>query len=97
MDLNFIWLIISIFWTIIAFIFSIMFWVNFIRVFFIERKIKKLYSERDAKISEIRKSTGLTSTVEGMSKQEMRNFNEQIEPLERKRRFILDKLPFLRK
>ena len=97
MDLNLIWLIVSLFWTFLAVVFTILYWVNFVRIYFLEMKINKFYAERDNKVKEIRKSTGLTTTIEGQSNMVIRNYNEQIEPLERKRRFIIEKLPFLKR
>lgn len=97
MNINIIWLILSIFWSVLAIVFTILYWINFVRICFLERKINKFYNERDDKVKEIRKSTGLTTTIEGKSNQVLRDYNDQIEPLERKRKFIIEKLPFLNK
>jgi len=96
-DFNLIWLILSIFWTIIVAIFTVLYWINFARVFFLEREINRLYKERDDKVKEIREAPTSTHIIEVKTHMTLRNYNERIEPLERKRRFIMEKLPFLRK
>lgn len=97
MDINLIWLILSIFWTILVAIFTVLYWVNFARIYFLEREINRLYEERDKKVKEIRTAPIATNVIEGKTRMALRNYNEQIEPLERKRKFIIEKLPFLKK
>lgn len=62
--------------------------IAFARVLHLEHRIKVHYKERDAKLKEI---------GNGQSDAVMRECQEMVEPLERQRRFILDKMPFMSK
>jgi len=64
-----------------------------------EKKINFLYKERDKKIEEEkeRMKGRLTGILEAKIKNLEEEYNPKIEELERKRRFILEKLPFIKK
>ena len=70
-----------------------------IKVWLYERKINFLHKERNRKIeAEKERMKGyLTSILETKIKILKKEYNPKIEELERKRRFILDKLPFIEK
>ena len=73
--------------------------INLLRVTCIERRIKKLDNQMRSEISSKRASErGIPQAlIDGQIKKIEVKFNEQIVRLERDRRFILDKLPFIRK
>ena len=62
-----------------------------------EKQINKLYEEKEEKIEKERRSTKLTAHIEGAIKNIKEEYKPKIEELERKRRFLLDKVPFLKK
>ena len=62
-----------------------------------EKQINKLYKEKEEKIEKERRSTKLTAHIEGAIKNIKEEYNPKIEELERKRRFLSDKIPFLKK
>ena len=62
-----------------------------------EKQINKLYNEKENKIKKERESTKLTMHIEGAVKNIKEEYNPKIEELERKRKFLLDKIPFLKK
>ncbi|MEA1936974.1 MAG: hypothetical protein U9N04_02575 [Patescibacteria group bacterium] len=62
-----------------------------------EKQINKLYKEKEEKIKKERRSTKLTMHIEGAIENIEKEYNPKIKELERKRRFLLDKIPFLRK
>lgn len=70
-----------------------------IRVMAKERKIKKLTIEMGEKIQQEKQSGRhvLQPFLEGAIKKMKKNYESKIEELERDRRYILDKLPFLKK
>jgi len=68
--------------------------VNFFRVLILETKINKLEDEKINKITEIRNQPITLNQVKGQSEKKDRDFEEKIQPLKRKRKFILEKLPF---
>lgn len=66
-------------------------------VLFYERRINKLHSELNEKIKkEKQRCVVLSDITVGINKLKD-NYSVQIDDLERKRRFLLDKLPFLKK
>lgn len=69
-----------------------------IRVIIIERKIKEIDCVMQKKKDELKKNPGLIiSTAEGLKKRIEEEYKPRIDRLERDRRFILDKLPLLKK
>ena len=62
-----------------------------------EEQINKLSKEKREEIEEESKSTKTTAHIEGAIKNIKEEYNPKIEELERKRRFLLDKIPFLKK
>jgi len=62
-----------------------------------EKQINKLYKEKEEKIEKERKSGILTICIEGAVKNIKEEHEPKIEELERKRKFLLDKIPFLKK
>ncbi len=86
---------------IILFIFGFIIFAIFIgsitRVILIERKINKLYKEKEFRINQEKNRGGLTSVFERKINKIEQEFQFQIEKLERKRRFILEKLPFIKR
>ena len=68
-----------------------------IRVVFYERRINKLHSELNEKIEKEKQRCVVLSDITAGINKLKDNYSVQIDDLERKRRFILDKLPFLKK
>jgi len=72
--------------------------VSLIRVMFYEREINKLEEQKQNEIDKIRNRPGVGMPfVEGTIKRINEEYSPKIEKLERKRRFILEKLPFIKK
>lgn len=72
--------------------------INIIRVMMYERKINKLNKDKQKEIENIKKRSGIDiHFLQGTIKQIEEKYFPKIEELERKRRFILDKLPFIKK
>ncbi len=68
-----------------------------IRVMFYEHRINKLHTELNEKIEkENQRCVVLSDIIAGIDKLK-ENYGVKIEEAERKRRFLLDKLPFLKK
>lgn len=90
----------NVFLTIIGIIpVALMTWyiINIVRVWLYERQINKICNARDKEIQRIKRSGETISFVEGSIKTEKEKWQSKLDELERKRRFILDKLPLLRK
>lgn len=68
-----------------------------IRVVFYERRINKLHSELNEKIEKEKQRLANMPTIIGRIDRLEDDYGVQIEDLGRKRRFLLDKLPFLKK
>lgn len=70
--------------------------ISLVRVIIYENKINKLEAQEQNAIDKIRIRTGVTISF---AEAEIKNINEKygpkIEKFNRKRRFILDKLPFI--
>ena len=62
-----------------------------------EKQINKLYKEKEDKINKERESTKLTMHIEEAIKNIKEEYEPKIEELERKRRFLSDKISFLKK
>ncbi len=78
----------------------ILYIVNIFRVWLYERQINKVCDTRDKEIQQIKSfgTSGITiGFVEGSIKVEREKWQAKLDELERKRRFILDKLPLMRK
>ncbi len=61
-----------------------------------EGKINKLHLELENEINNIKKQSILQSIAEGRMKAIREDYDEKIKGLERNRKFILDKLPFIK-
>ena len=73
-------------------------WIFLILVNFYEKEINKLYDDLENKILELKSQPGmLQDHFEGSVKRLKKDCKPKIEKLERKRRFILEKLPFIKK
>ena len=75
----------------------IWFVISVIRVWLYERQINKICDVRDKEIERIKKGGETISFVEGSIKVEKEKWQAKLDELERKRRFILDKLPLIKK
>jgi hypothetical protein len=76
----------------------IYFVIGFIRISFLERKINRLYEKKKIKTDEIKHQPGVVmNIIEAEVKHAELEFDEMISEAERKRRFILDKLPLLKR
>ena len=62
-----------------------------------EKQINKLYREKEEKIEKERKRPISKGFFEGFVKNIEKEYQYKIKELERKRRFLLDKIPFLKK
>jgi hypothetical protein len=76
--------------------------VGFIRVILFERKINSLHEQRDKEVETLEASKPPLDQS-GRQQVDMRislvieGYSKQIETVERKRRFLLDKLPFIKR
>jgi len=61
-----------------------------------ERKINKLHSELEVKIEQEKDKPVSTPVIEGRIKNLKENYEPRIKELERNKKFILDKLPFIK-
>jgi len=78
--------------------FIIIFYIGcLIRVMFYEKKINKLYNDLENKILELKSQPMLMAHFKGNIEKFKKEYKPKIEKLERKRRFILEKLPFIKK
>lgn len=68
-----------------------------IRVIYYEWKINKLHETINDRIAYERSQPQSQTTINGRIERVKIIHNPELEKLERKRRFILDKLPFIRK
>lgn len=75
----------------------ILFVISIIRVWFLEFKINRLYKKRDEDTARERKRFASRGTIQLGVDKIRETTQTEIDVLERKRRFILDKLPFLKK
>ena len=69
---------------------------SLVRVMWYERKINKLNDELSEKIEYERRRPQSMVTIDGRINHLKTVYNPQIADLERKRRFILEKLPFIK-
>ena len=67
------------------------------RVWWYERGINKLYSKMEKEIGNAKKMSMPMSYIEKRIKNIKEKYDIKIEELERERRFILEKLPFIKK
>jgi len=70
--------------------------ISLFRVWKCEGKINKLYTELETKINKEKERPVVTALIEGAIKKLKEEYKPKIEELERKRKFILDKLPFIK-
>lgn len=82
---------------IIGFSLMLIYFISLFRVMWYERGINKLKEEMNDKIEFEKGQPQSQTTIYGRIDRVKDIYNPQIEKLERKRRFILDKLPFIRK
>lgn len=71
--------------------------VSIIRVFRLEGKINKIYEKQNNKISEIKNQAIAMPVINGQIARVKEDNLPELEELQRKRKFILDKIPLLRK
>jgi hypothetical protein len=74
----------------------IWFFINFRRLKSCEKEIEKLTRERNIKIEQLKHKDITQSQADGEKERFNEEYDVQIKELERKRRFILDKLPFIK-
>ena len=76
--------------------------IGFIRVILFERKINNLHEQRDKEVETL-EATKPPLDQSGRQQVDMRiglvteSYSKQIETVERRRRFLLDKLPFIKR
>ncbi len=70
--------------------------VSLFRVRNYERKINKLYNELEAKINKEKERQASMPFIEGAIKKLKEEYEPKIKELEKERKFILDKLPFIK-
>ena len=71
------------------------FFISLVRVTLYEHQIKKIHKKIEKGIAEIKTRPGLASITEGQIRALENSYATELKMLEMKRRFILDKLPFL--
>lgn len=71
--------------------------VSLIRVMNYENKINKLHKNKRGEIEQIKSRPVSMSIINGRIGQVEEKYKPEIEKLERKRRFILEKLPLIKK
>jgi len=74
----------------------IWFIINLFRVWDYERKLNKLHSELEFKTEQEKGRLASMPAIERRINNLKENYKVKIEELERKRKFILDKLPFIK-
>ncbi len=83
-------------WKMMLFLGFIYFLYLFLKIHCHERRLLLLYSQRDKKIAEIKTMAESQNFIDGMARREELNFQEEISPLERQRKYDLEKIPFLK-
>ena len=83
-------------WKTMIFLGFVYFIYLFARIHNHERKLLSLYKKRDNKIAEIKTKTISQGLMDGMTRQEELNFQKEISPVERQRKYDLEKIPFLK-
>lgn len=78
-------------------IFILVYVIGLVRVFFFEKKLNKLHRGKQKEIDDVRSKPVTMQTIEGQTKRIIENYEPVISELERRRRFLLDKLPFFKK
>jgi len=78
-------------------IIALIYIISLIRVMLYERKINKLTKELENKISQAKLRRASMVTIEAMINKLKEDCEPEIEKLQRKRRFILEKLPFIKR
>ena len=80
--------------SIIVFILFVFYCMGIIKLIFIEREINKLYKTKKIKGEEAANNPAgmLESVAKGRKKEAMKEYEEKIEELERKRKFLVEKL-----
>lgn len=74
----------------------IWFIISLFRIKSYERKIHELYRELEVKIEDLKHKNITQNQADGWKKKFNEEYDIKIKELERKRRFILDKLPFIK-
>lgn len=83
-------------WKTMVFLGFIYFLYLFKKIHSYEKKLVSLYKKRDGKIAEIKTRAISQGVIDGKSRREELNFQEEISPLERQRKYDLEKIPFLK-
>lgn len=78
-------------------IFALVYFWSLVRVMCYERKINKLHAGLEEKIEHEKHEPIAMPVINGRIEQHKMVYEPRISELERKRRFILDKLPFIRR
>lgn len=79
-------------------VFGGIYWiVSIIRIFNLERRINKMYEEQNKKINKIKNQPVAMPIINGQIAKVKEDNLSELEELQRKRKFILDKIPLLRK
>lgn len=69
--------------------------ISYIRAIRIEKKINKYYSQMNDEINQ-QNTGGLISVIEGRKEMIRKKYEVNIREAERKRRFIIEKIPFFK-
>jgi hypothetical protein len=80
-------------------IFIMVFWyfVNLFRVMIYERKIIKIEAKKRKEINKLEQATGMTTSFfEASVKRIEKDYEPELNKLNRERQFILDRLPFIK-
>lgn len=78
-------------------ILALLYCYGLIRLFIYERKLNQLYKKLEVDVSNAKQMGETISFAEGEVAKAREIIRPQIEELERKRRFLLDKLPLIKK
>ncbi len=84
-------------WKLFLFVGFIYFLFLLYRITVTERKILTLYTDRDKAIADVSCETVSMRVIDGKTRNVELQFQGKISPLERQRKFDLEKIPFLRK
>lgn len=69
----------------------------FFRIHVAEKKLLSLYNKRDIEIKNIESEPVQLRVIDGRTRMKELDFQSKISPLERQRKYDLEKIPFLRK
>ncbi len=82
---------------IVGIIIALLYFCSLVRVMWYERKINKLHSELEEKMDYERSQPQSVISINGRIDRWKMIYEPKISESERKRRFILEKLPFIKK